>query len=211
MGKAVGKQPSTTNNEAELQRQEEQQRQQRVRDGTTRIGEIFGSNFTDDFYRGRRQSYLDFATPQIEQQYADAQKALTFALDRTGTLDSSIRGSRMSDLQRLYDTHRQSVADQALSYENDARSRVEDARSGLIGTLNATGDAEGAANMALTRAAALSAPPAYNPLSNLFADFTAGLGQQAQLERAGALSGGAFRGRYNTGLFAPSSGAVRVT
>jgi hypothetical protein len=210
MGSATGSIKSTSSdNSADLDRQAEQQRQQRVREGTARINDIFGSQFTDDFYNSRRQSYLDFANPQVDDQYADAQRELVYALDRTGNLDSSSRSSRMSELQQLYDTNRQAVADQALTYENDARSSVESARSDLINTLNATGDAEGAANSANSRAASLSASPSYSALTNLFSDFTSALAQQAAYDRSAAVGG--YRGRYSTGLFSPSSSSVRNT
>jgi hypothetical protein len=123
-------------------------------------------------------------------------------------LDSSARGEKLGDLQKLYDTQKQAVADKALSYETSARNSVEDARANLIQTLNATGDAEGAANSALARSQALSQPDAYSPLGQLFTDFTNGLGIQAAQERSYA-AGGA-KPLYNTGLFS-NAGRVSVT
>ncbi len=169
--------------------------------------------FDDAFFRGRRDAFTAYATPQLEDQYTDAQKELAFSLDRSGLTDSSARGQQVGKLQKLYDTNKRNVADQALSYETQARTGVEDARAGLVATLNATGDAEGAATSALARAQALSAPPAYSPLGQLFTDFTGGLGIQAAQERAAAASGGGYASRYNTGLFGggnPSAGRVTV-
>lgn len=163
--------------------------------------------FTDDFFKGRRQAYIDYATPQLEDQYGQAQKELTFALSRSGNLGSSVRGQKVGDLQKLYDTNKQKVADDALSYETQARNAVEDARSNLITTVNATGDAEGAANAALARSTALSQAPSYSPLTQLFTDFTAGLGTQLAAERSAAAGGPASR--YSTGLFGPKKGSVR--
>lgn len=164
--------------------------------------------FDDAFYTGRRDAYTNYAMPQLDQQNSDASKQLTFSLDRGGLLDSSVRGQKLSDLQRLYDTNKQAVADKALSYETSARNSVEDARSNLISTLNATGDAEGAATSALARSQALSAPAAYDPLGQLFTDFTNGLGIQAAQERSYA-AGGA-KPAYNTGLFS-NTGRISVT
>jgi len=167
--------------------------------------------FNEDFFNQRRQAFVDYATPQLSDQYADAQKQLTFALARGGNLDSSVRGQQTADLQKQYDLANQQIADQAISYEKDARNSVEDARSNLIATLNATGDVQGAVNSALARSTALSQPQAFSPLANLFADFTAGLGTQAAMERANAYSGGLVKSRYNTGLFAPNPNSVKVT
>lgn len=205
MGKKGG-----SNREAAAARADEAARQQRIREGTKSIDDTFSSNFNDDFYAGRRQSYLDYANPQLDKQYEDATKQLTYALARGGTMNSSIRAQKFGELQQLYDRNKQQVTDQALGYENSARTGAEDARANLIATLNATGDAEGAANSALTRAATLSKPETYSPLANLFADFTSGLGVQAAQERAEALSGGSYKPRYNTGLFG-TTGTVKVT
>lgn len=165
--------------------------------------------FGDKFFADQRQRYIDYATPQLDDQYKDANKELTFALSRSGLLDSSARGQKASELQKLYDTNRQKVVDDALSYETQSRNAVEDARSNLITTLNATGDAEGAANAALARSTALSQAPAYSPLTQLFGDFTSGLGVQAAQERSQAAGGPAAR--YSTGLFGSKKNAVKVS
>jgi len=140
--------------------------------------------FDDQFFQDRRHAYLDYATPQLEQQYGDAQRDLTFALARGGLLDSSARGSRAADLQQLYDLNTQQVSDEALNYETEARNAVEDARASLIQQLNVTGDVQGAVNAARARSQALSQPPAFSPLANLFSSFTEGLGNRMAHERA---------------------------
>lgn len=199
----------TSNKPAAEARLEEDLRQERVRQGTERVNGIFDTNFNDNFFGGRKQSFLDYATPQLEDQRAAAEKELTYSLARAGTLDSSIRANKFGELQKLYDTNKQQIADKALGYETEARTNAENARSNLLTTLNATGDAEGASNSALSRAAALSAPEAYSPLSQLFASFTQTLGTQAAQEKAAAMSGGSYTPKYNTGLFA-NSGSVKV-
>lgn len=193
-------------NEAALARKEEQERQERIRTGTKKVDTIFKNNFGDAFFDARRDAYTGYANPQLEDQYGDANKQLTFALDRGGLLNSSARGEKAGDLQKLYDLNKQEIADKGLSYSTQAKSSVEDARGNLISTLNATGDAEGAANAALTRATVLSEPAAYSPLGQLFGDFTNTLGIQAAQERSFAAGGP--KPRYDTGLF---GGRGRVT
>jgi hypothetical protein len=116
-------------------------------------------------------------------------------------------------LQKRYELQNQKVRDDGLAYSTQARTQGEGARGDLIGMLNATGDAQGAANSAVSRAAALSQPAAYSPVSNLFADFTGALGTQAAAERARYYGGAGTPGaaRYQTGIFAPRSSAVSVT
>lgn len=176
-------------------------------------GQLFGGRsggFNDDFFAGRRNAFLDYANPQLQQQYGDAQKQLTFSLARSGNLDSSARAQQEAKLGDLYSQRSREIGDQALQQETTARNAVEDARGNLITTLNATGDAEGAANSAIARASALSQQPAFDPIGNLFVDFTSTLGQQAAQERAEAISGGTYKSPYNTGLFGVKN-AVKVS
>jgi len=177
-----------------------------------KAGQLFSgvtpeTGFNDDFFNGLKQSYLDYADPQLEDQYNDANKQLTFSLARSGNLDSSARAEKEADLGKLYDTQKRAVADKALGYETSSRNAVEDARANLLSTLNATGDQQGAVNSALARASALSQPPAYDPLGQLFVDFTNGLGVQAAQERSYAAGGPTPR--YDTGLFG-NTGRVSV-
>lgn len=178
-------------------------------------GKLYGATqknggFDDNFFSGRRQAYMDYASPQLADQYSEAQRQLTFALARNGTLDSSVRGAKVGELQKQFDLQKQQVADQAVASETTARNAVEDARANLIATLNATGDAEGAANSALARASALSQPAAYSPLSNLFADFTAGLGARTAQERADYYGGGGASSPTGNYRLGGNKNSVRV-
>ena len=194
--------------EAAAARADEQARQERIRKGTKRVNSIFDTQFNDGYFDQQRDAYVNYATPQLDDQRGEANKELIFAMDRGGQLDGSARASLAGELQKKYDLQRQKIQDDALNFRTSAMTNVEDARSNLIATLNATGDAQGAANSALSRAAALSQPAAYNPISNLFADFTGTLGTQAAAERAYSYGGPAPT--YNTGWFGPKAGSVTV-
>ena len=74
--------------------------------------------------------------------------------------------------------------------------------------LNATGDAQGAANSALARASALSQPAAQSPLAQMFADFTSTLGATAAAERSWVASGGQA-GSPGLGLFGARRNSVQ--
>lgn len=198
MGKGSG------NKEAALARREEQERQARIRQGTRQIDTVFGNNFTDDFYNGLRQSYLDYSSPQLIDQYSDAKDQMAFALNRAGVTDSSIAAGKAGDLEKINALRSRELADKAMAFETGARTDVERARGELINTLNVTGDAQGAVNSAINRASVLSRPKEYDPLGNLFTEFLSGLGTQAAFERAYAL-GSPVKPQYNTGLFGGSS------
>lgn len=196
--------------EASLARAEEEARQKRIREGTASINNTFGQ-FDDGFFGDIRDAFVDYAQPQLDDQFRKAGEQNTYNLARSGTLDSSMRGQQNADLQKQFDIQRQDVVDKARAYETEARNNVEKARGDLISMLQVTGDATGAANSALSRAATLAAPPAYSPLGQLFQDSTAILGQQMAAERAFALGLGPSP-RKSTGLFAPTGGgSVKVT
>jgi hypothetical protein len=192
-------------NEATKARRAEDKRQADIRRGTKDINATFDSQFGDKFFNKQGKAYRDYAMPQLETQRADAAKELTFSLARSGLLDSSSRSNLEAELQRTYDLQRQDIADKAQATANQARTSVEDARTNLITTLTATGDAKGAAQGAINRAQTLAQPQAYSPLASLFANFTAGLGTQAAAERS--FNAGGARPTYVTGLF--SSGGVQ--
>lgn len=204
---------SSGGNEAALARAEEQQRQKRIREGTERIKTIFDGQFNDQYFDTQRQRYIDYAMPQVEDQKSKAGKELLFAMDRAGQTEGSARADLSGELQKRFELQSQKVRDDGLSYSTQARNNVEGARTDLVAMLNATGDAEGAASSAIARSAALSQPAAYSPIGNLFADFTGALGTQAAAERARYYGGAGTPGaaRYETGLFAPRSGAVSVS
>lgn len=195
--------------EAQQARADEYARQQRIKEGTAKINTTFDSQFTPEYFNGLRSKYLDYSLPQLQNQYGDASNELKFAMARGGITDSSVSAQKKSKLDELNALRAREIADTAQGFSTKAQTGVEDARSNLITTLNATGDAEQAASSAINRASVLSQPQQYNPITSLFTDFTAGLGTQAALERASAM-GSPVKPRYNTGLFGGSS-SVRNT
>jgi hypothetical protein len=199
---------SNSGGEVAAIRRDEAERQRRIREGTKRISDMFGAQFNDNFFNSRRDSFTNYAMPQLADQHRDAAKQLTFSLDRRGALDSSSRAKLEADLERKRALLETEIRDKGLDYANSARANVEGARSDLINTLNATGDVEGAVQSAQARAMVLSQSPGYSPLVSMFSDFTNSLGQQAAAERAFAYGAGP-RPAFSTGLFGTPAGAVR--
>jgi hypothetical protein len=194
--------------EAKRARADEDKRQAEIRDGRKSIDKTF-KQFDGSFFDKNKQAFMDYASPQLDRQFGDASKELSFDLARSGLTNSSTRGTQTSKLQEAYDRNLQQVTNEALSREQQQRNAVEGSRADLISLLQTTGDAKGATNQALSRAAMLSQPQPFSPIGQLFTDFTAGLGTQAALERAASVSGGRYQPRYNTGLFGAPRGAVQ--
>jgi len=145
--------------------------------------------FDDNFYDERSQSYVDFAAPQLQDQYKDASAALTAALSRSGQLSSSLAGDRGKKLQKDFATQRQSIADRGREYASSARRTINDSRSEAVSMLNASADPDAAVSQALNSAsAARDAVPAFDPLGAVFQNATAGLGGYMQGQRMGEIS-----------------------
>lgn len=182
---------------AERQRKEEEERQARIRKGNEEIDSVFGK-FDDDFYNKQTQNYLDYATPQLTDQFNDASKELTLSLANAGLLNSSVAAQKRAKLDKDLKLKQRMVADKGNEYSLNARKGIDAARSDLqnqnMNIANPTLIAQNAAN----RAQALNQLPAYQPLLELFADVTDGISTQAALERRG-------QNRYDSGLFTPRS------
>lgn len=196
--------------EAAQARADEEARQARIRQGTASINKTFDGKFNDAFFGDIRDSFIDFARPQVDDQFRKAGEQSTFGLARSGLLDSSVRGEQNAELQKQYDINLQDINDKARGFEVEARNNVENTRGDLISMLQATGDATGAANAALSRASTLATPPSYSPLGQLFQDTTAMIGQQLAQERAFAL-GLAPRPRDSIRAPASTTGSVKVS
>jgi hypothetical protein len=183
--------------EAARQRAEEEARQGRIREGRKKIDEAF-SGFDDNFYSDREKSYLDYATPQLDDQFEDAVSDLTLALARSNLLNSSARARKFKDLQKSYGLQARNIADKAKEYGSGARRSVESAKADLQSQNMSLADPALVAANAANRALAMTELPPYSPLGALFVGATEGLATQADLENR-------QKNRYNlsdlSGLF----------
>lgn len=127
----------------------------------------------------QQQAYMDYANPQLQDQYADAQKSLTYALARQGQLAGSLSGDRFADLSKDYKLQQQQVADTARGYANQAKQNIADQKQSLLQMLNATADVGGTTDAARASLNSLKSTPSFTALGPLFQNATAGLGAYA--------------------------------
>lgn len=181
--------------DAERARAEEEARKARIKAGTDRIDANF-AQFTPDFYDTYRDNYMGFYQPEIDRKFADAQDQLTYALARAGTLNSSMAGQKQAELAAAYDTQRAITLSEANAATDSLRSSVANEKSGLVSLLNATGDADRAANESLARSQQLfQKQPSYNPLGDIFAGIASGIGSYAEAQRQRQMYDTYFGGR----------------
>ena len=159
-------------------RADEAARQARIKQGTQSIDKSFGG-FDDNFYKGRERAFVNNAIPQLNGQFVDTQRNLTYNLARQGLTASSEAARNAGELQRQYNDNRAQIAAQGMDYANETRNQVEQNRSELLAQLNATSDPAAAASSAVNRADVLAAQRSFSPLGQLFANTTGLLGNAA--------------------------------
>lgn len=160
-------------------RKREEQRQARIRQGMGVINQNF-SAFNDDFYNKRRDAYVAYATPQLNEQYDDALTKLTAALSRSGALQSSEGAKRYAKLSKDFSLQRQGLVDKGVDQATQARSDLENARTSLVNDLYATADPNAAAAASAARAKIASQTPGFSPLGQVFQDITQGFADWAE-------------------------------
>lgn len=191
---------------ARQQRNDEIARQSRITQGMANISNIFGG-FNDAFYKKRADDYSAYAMPEVDRQAGQQRRDLIYALARTGNLDSSAAIDKAAELSREVNNQRVGIANEALNQANNLRGQVEQTRGNVVAELNATGDAEAAANSALRTSQNLNQPAGFSPLGNLFLNFAqsiAGIGSRAGNGYSGFMGGG------GAPLFSTGAGSSRI-
>ena len=184
------------------QRAEEEARQGRITAGKAAIDSAM-AGYDDDFYASQAQNYMDYATPQIEDQYTDAMRSLTRALARNGTSQSSMAAERRADLKTKLNNAQVDAARQGEAFANDTRTALAGVKNNLIAQNQSLADPTLIASMAANQSNAASQLPSYNPVAQIFADATSGLATQSQLEARG-------KNRYDMAeLFNLNGGSAR--
>ena len=159
-----------SNDAAKDARKAEKKRQKQITEGTEAINQQF-ARFDEPFFQGVEQAALNFFVPQLEDQFTDAKDATIKRLAREGNLEASAGLNQLGDLTDAANFNRLLVADKARGLANQQRSNVEQDRSRLLSQLHATTDPAAAAASATIAARALTAPPEFSPLGDLFSQF----------------------------------------
>lgn len=205
--------------DAKKARDDEEARQAKIRGYETDINTRFDTMFTPDFYKARENEYRGLYKPQLDDQFKKSQEELTYWLADRGMLDSSVRGEKSADLQKLFDSGLRKINDSALNLTNETKGNVANARSGLItDARNANAFDEPTVVQTMSSLAAPTSsysPPVFstnsdNSFADMFGTFTSALGKQANLERAAYYSGGAIKPAFNTGLFTPRNSVTVI-
>lgn len=162
-----------------MARADEQARQARIKEGMGSIDTTF-KQFDDSYFKRREEAYMADAKPKITDQRDQVESNLAFNLARSGLTDSSEKTRNVAEIDRQTGAARIEARNKALEASQLARNQIESERADLIGQLNMTGDAQTAAQGALSRAAIQANQPTTSALGQLFANTTGLLGAANQ-------------------------------
>lgn len=163
-------------------RQQEEERQARVRAASSRINTDF-SKFDPAYYGKISQSVRDYYFPQVDEQFRDANRATTFRFaDNAG---SSAAARTAGELQRDYGRAKQDVELKAQAAGDAAKRDVESQRSRLITLAEAGGTLENVASQSAAAVDASLGRPTFEPITDFFRKYTANLGNAALLQGQG--------------------------
>lgn len=165
-------------------RQAERLRQSRINQGAEAIDQHF-AGFDDNFFKNYQDSYNQYYTPQLDDQYADARKRLSLQLARTGNLNASTGLEQLGKLRRTYDTGRTDIANKALNAVNELRSNIDRSKTQLYQDNLAIADPGSISVSAANIANSLQPAQFANPLANAFSGAFDTLGSSAQAYNTG--------------------------
>lgn len=149
----------------------ENQRQANIQQGQGQIDSAFAA-FNPKFYQNYQQTVLGAETPQLDQQYQNTSKNLTYALARGGSLNGSVAQQEGASLNHQMATNEGEVAGQAAGATNQLQDQVQGQKSNLTQELVQGGNPSSIAEGATAAASQDRAPSAIQPLGNLFADWS---------------------------------------
>lgn len=175
--------------------------------GLSQINNTF-SGFTPAFYNQRQQDYVNYAMPQLQQQYQQNQQGLNYNLGQQGLLKSSAGQNLNSQLGQQYTLGQQNLQNQGLQQSQQLQQQVANTQGQLISQLTASANPSSVAGQAINSAANYSAPSAFAPVGNLFS-------QWGNIYAANSLAGAGQTGatqspfasgtRSNTGYNTPTT------
>lgn len=160
----------------------EAERQAKIAAATGAVNDNFGQ-FNDNYFNSIADAFMAYQQPLFDEQVTKARRALPLNVSSTANSDyQRLMGEFETDAQR----QQADLRGKATDFANERRAEVERNRADLVSLANAGTDASATASMAASRANALSKPPTFSPIADLFQKYTAGAALASQLPGAAA-------------------------
>lgn len=163
--------PTGGGNAASLAAQQQKERALALAQGKAAIDQQF-AGFTPEFYNQKKQDYINYAMPQLGQQFRTQQNEAQYALANKGQTRSSQAEALNRTLGQSLAQNQQTIANTGQAQANQLRQNVEGQRANLYGILSSSQDPSMAATGALAAAQNYTTPSAFVPIGQMFADWT---------------------------------------
>lgn len=160
----------SNNNAADQLRQQQQQQQAWTNQSVANINKAF-SGFTPQFYQGIGDAYMNWALPQLNNQYQQTANQLGAKLANQGISRSSGAQNAYNQLQNTNQLNQQQIAGTAQQQSNQLRQQIGQEQSNLYGQAQTATNPSAIGQQALMAAQNFSLPSAFQPLGNLFSNF----------------------------------------
>ena len=161
---------SSSDNTAALQAQQ-QQTQNALTQGGKNIESAFAS-FTPAYYAGVQKNYENAALPQLFKQYRTTGQQVNYNLANRGLSRSSSAQQLGAGLQSELATQEQGVVNNAQAAAQHVQQNVANEKSQLYGQLQTSQNPSLVGQSALNTAAQTGAPSVFQPLGNLFSNWS---------------------------------------
>lgn len=147
----------------------QEQLEAKKRQAALDIDSAFGG-FNDDYYAGLANAYKNYQMPRLDEQFGEARRALPLRFKSTA---NSSFARRSGELQRDYDRGQTDIAKQGEDVAAGRRGEVERERGNLLSQAEMGAGLDTTAQQAASVARGLAQPPAFSPIGDLFAKYTA--------------------------------------
>jgi hypothetical protein len=160
----------SNNSAANQLRQQQQAQQQYTNQAVGQINQAF-AGYTPQFFQGVGQNYMNWALPQLNNQYQQTANQLGAKLANQGVTNSSGAMNAYNQLQQTNQLNQQGIASSAQQQANQLQQQVGNEQAGLVAQALQSTNPQQVAQQALGAASQFSAPSSFQPLGNLFGTF----------------------------------------
>lgn len=160
----------SSSNPANAIQQQQQQQQNQTNQAVSSINSAF-SGFNPSFYQGVQTSYNNWALPQLQNQYQQANSQLGYKLAGQGLLNSSAATQAQNALSGAMTANQNQIGNQAVQQANSLKQTVGQEQSQLIGQAQTATNPSSLAQSAIATAANTTAPSTFAPLGSMFSNF----------------------------------------
>ncbi len=126
------------------------------------------TGFTPDFFNNAAQSYVNYALPQLAQQYKQASDTTTYGLANRGLLNSSVANQQRSDLDLTMGRQKLNIYDTGQQQSQALQKQVQDSKQQALNNLYQVGNPTQAIQSAIGQASQIQSPSIIQPISNAF-------------------------------------------